>query len=497
IPGSVAFQLHDTFGFPVELTEEIAADRGLTVDRTGFEAEMKIQRDRARAAFKADHGGEVAEVYRSALRGVPTSEFVGYDHLSAEGVVLSMVVEGSPVRSAGTDTPVELFVDVTPFYAESGGQVGDRGVIRTETGVVEVTDTQFVLPGIRGHRGMVVSGEVLVGQDAVLDVEPESRERTRKNHTGTHILHWALRDTIGDHVHQAGSLVAPDRLRFDFSHFEAVDRETLGHVERTINERIIANDAVTTIETSQEEAKKMGALAFFGDKYGPRVRVVRTGDFSTEFCGGTHVPSTGQVGPFVLVAESSVGSNIRRVEALTGSAAYHHLTYLRDQLHAVSSTMRTPTDEVVTAARSLTERLRDAEQRIAEFEERDRAGAAVALVDGAEIVGETTLVSGRVDGIGGDGARSLAFQIRDRTQKGIGIVGSVTDGKASLIVFVTDDVAAKGVSAGDIASAGARVLGGGGSRDPKLAQAGGPNASAMDEALVAATDAAREALIGS
>jgi alanyl-tRNA synthetase len=389
---------------------------------------------------------------------------------------------------------VEVFVDSTPFYAESGGQVGDRGTIVTETGTLRVLDTQYALPGIHGHKAKVTKGSVQIGQEATLAIDPVRRERTRKNHTGTHILHWALRDVIGDHVHQAGSLVAPDRLRFDFSHYEQVDTEALHHIEKVVNEKIIANEAVTTVETSKTEAEKMGALAFFGDKYGEKVRVVTTGGFSTEFCGGTHVPSTGQIGPLVLVSEGSIGSNIRRVEALTGSAAYDHLSELRATLGAVATVLRSDPARVLDAAQSVTDRLKATEARLGEFEERDRAGAAETLVNQSEVVGESGLVSGRVDGIGGDGLRSLAFQIRDRIDSGIGVLGTVTDGKAALIVFVTQDLVEKGMSAGDFAGFGAKVLGGGGSRDPLLAQAGGPNAEAMDEAIASAVDTARSAL---
>ena len=316
----------------------------------------------------------------------------------------------------------------------------------------------------------------------------------RKNHTGTHILHWALRDALGDHVHQAGSLVAPDRLRFDFSHHRAVDREHLNHIERVVNERVIENAQVTTVETTKAEAEQMGALAFFGDKYGERVRVVRTGAYSTEFCGGTHVPTTGQVGPLVLLSEGSVGSNIRRVEALTGSAAYDHLAQLRTQLHDVGETLRAQPGREVEAAMSMADRLRLAEERLDEFASRERAGAAATIVDNAEATRSGTIAAGRVDDLGADGARSLAFQIRDRIPTGVGIVGSVTDGKAALVVFVTEDLVTSGLSAGDIAAAGAVALGGGGSRDPKLAQAGGPNADAMDEAIATARAAAIEAL---
>ncbi len=494
IPGNVAFKLHDTFGFPIELTEEIAADQGLAVDRVAFDVEMSGQKDRARAAFKADHGGEDAETYRSALGGMEQSIFVGYDLLDAPGKVLMILVDGEPVERADEGTEIEIFVDSTPFYAESGGQVGDSGTITTETGVLEVLDTQFALPGVHGHKAKVTSGWVQRAQDAELAVDRVSRERTKKNHTGTHILHWALRDVVGEHVHQAGSLVAPDRLRFDFSHFEAVAREELHEVERSVNERIVANESVSTVETSKAEAEKMGAIAFFGDKYGEKVRVVRTGSFSIEFCGGTHVPSTGQVGPLVLVSEGSVGSNIRRVEALTGSAAYSHLSELRKTLTEVSDVLKTQPNRVVETARSLSAQLKATETRIGEFEERDRAGAAESLLNASEEIGGTRLVSGRVDGLGGDGLRSLAFQVRDRIASGIAVLSSVTDGKASLIVVVTDDLAARDISAGDIAALGAKVLGGGASRDTKLAQAGGPNVGEIDGGLDAALTSARTAL---
>jgi alanyl-tRNA synthetase len=428
------------------------------------------------------------------LGGIDQSEFVGYDLLDSSGTVLALLVEGDSVEEVGEGAEVEVFLDATPFYAESGGQVGDTGTITTETGKLRVFDTQFALPGVHGHKAKVVNGTVKRSQHAELAVDPVRRERTRKNHTGTHILHWALRDVVGDHVHQAGSLVAPDRLRFDFSHFESVPTEELHHIEKVVNERIIANEAVTTIETSKEEAQKMGALAFFGDKYGSTVRVVQTGGFSTEFCGGTHVPSTGQVGPLVLVSEGSVGSNIRRVEALTGSAAYQHLSDLRATLHDVAGVLRTQPDRVVDAAENLASRLKDTETRLGEFEERDRANVASTLVNAAEKIGDSSIVGGRLDDIGGDGLRSLSFQVRDKVGSGIGVFGSLTDGKAALAVVVSDDLVAREVSAGAIASLGASVLGGGASRDTSLAQAGGPNVADLDEAVQQTVSAARTAL---
>ena len=494
IPGETAFRLHDTFGFPIELTAEIASERGLAVDRMGFDEEMERQRTRARTAFEGGNQGEAAEAYRTLLRGIDQTEFVGYSELASTGTILSILREGDTVERADEGSEVEVFLDVTPFYAESGGQVGDAGTIETATGSVRVADTQFAVAQIRGHRGTVIKGSIQRGQEAQARVAPKRRETIRKNHTGTHILHWALRDTLGGHVHQAGSLVAPDRLRFDFSHHAAVGREDLLHIERVVNERVIENAAVTTVETSRAEAEAMGALAFFGDKYGDQVRVVRTGDYSTEFCGGTHVHTTGQVGPLVLVSEGSVGSNIRRVEALTGSAGYAHLSQLRDRLHDVGSALRAQPGREVDAALSLTERLRLAEQRLEDFAGRDRASAAESIISTAEVVAGATLASGRFDDLGSDGIRSLAFQVRDRIDSGIGVIGSVTDGKAALVVFVTEDLVTRGISAGEIASAGAQALGGGASRDAKLAQAGGPNAYAIDDAISSARERASGAI---
>ncbi len=494
VPGETAFKLHDTFGFPIELTQEIATEHGLAVDRAGFDAAMEQQKSRARAAFKGGNTGDEAEAYRQLLRGLDQTEFIGYDSLDGRATILSIIREGESVERADEGSEVELFLDSTPFYAESGGQVGDTGTITTDTGTVRIEDTKLALPGVHGHRGTVVKGHIRHGQDSFAAIDRDRRERTRKNHTGTHILHWALREVLGDHVHQAGSLVAPDRLRFDFSHFDGVDMETLYHIEKITNERIIENAQVTTIEATKDEASKMGALAFFGDKYGDIVRVVKTGAFSTEFCGGTHVPSTGQVGPLVLVSEGSIGSNIRRVEALTGSHGYGYLSDLRSRLGDVSTILKTQPSRVVDAAMSMKERLKAAEERIAEFEERERSGAADQIASSAESIGSYALAAGRVDGIGADGLRALAFTVRDAIGSGVGVLGSVTDGKAALIVFATQDVVDAGISAGDIAGAGARALGGGGSRDPKLAQAGGPNADGMDEAIDIGRTRAREAL---
>ncbi|HEX9854756.1 MAG TPA: alanine--tRNA ligase [Acidimicrobiia bacterium] len=496
LPGATAFKLHDTYGFPLELTEEILSERGLQLDREEFERMMTVQRERARAHFRGGDAAAQADAYRALLAGVDATEFIGYIDEAGTGRILSIVREGEVVESAEAGQEVEVFLDRTPFYAESGGQVGDIGTIATETGEIRVADTQHAVQGVHGHRGRIARGIVAVGQEATAEIDHERREHIRKNHTGTHVLHWALREVIGDHAHQAGSLVAPDRLRFDFSHFTATAPQELLEVERAVNERIIANAQVRTVEASKEEAQAMGALAFFGDKYGERVRVVQVGGFSIEFCGGTHVATSGQVGPLVLISEGSVAANTRRIEALTGTAAYLHLVELRSTLERAAEVLRAQPGQLVDAAEALTVRLEEQEERLARFEARATSDTAAALAEQIEHLGERQLIVAGRPGLDGKELRALAIQLRDRMTSGVGVVGSVDDGKAALIAFVTPDLVADGVSAGDLVAEAARIVGGGASRDPSLAQAGGPRGDELESALGAALAAAREALGG-
>ncbi len=496
LAGETVFKLHDTYGFPRELTEEILSERGFQLDLAEFEGMMDEQRERARRAYRGGDAVETAEAYRSLLHGLEPTEFTGYQHEQGMGRVLTIVRDGETVERADEGQEIELFLDRTPFYAESGGQVGDAGRITSPTGEIVISDTRYALPGLHGHRGTVGSGYVQTGQEVELDLDRERRERIRKNHTGTHLLHWALRDVVGDHTHQAGSLVAADRLRFDFSHYAALAPEELRAVEQLTNERVIENSRVTTLETTKDDAEKMGALAFFGDKYGEHVRVVQAGDYSTEFCGGTHVPSTGQIGPLILISEGSVAANTRRVEALTGTAAYQHLSEMRRDLEATAGALNAQPSRIVEAAEAVTQRLRDQEERIAQFEDQARADAAGELLEDLERHGDHALLVARHDGSSGDALRALAFQVRDRVGSGIGVLGSQADGKGTLVAFVSEDLIAAGVSAGTVIAEAARTLGGGGSRDPRLAQAGGPNGDQISEALEVARTAGRDALRG-
>ena len=483
LPGATAFKLHDTFGFPVELTDEITSERGLSVDIAGFETEMEEQRKRARAARGSTADAEAATVYLELFDQFGPTSFLGYDTVSAEGTVLSILRDGESVPEAAEGSEIEIFFDATSFYGESGGQVGDTGTATTETGALEITDTQHAVPGLHGHRANVASGSVAVGQRATLGVAAGRRERIRKSHTGTHLLHWALRNVLGSHVQQAGSLVESGRLRFDFSHFAALAPEELLEVERVANERVIENARVRTLEVARQEAETMGAIAFFGDKYAERVRVVEAGEYSRELCGGTHVPSTGQIGPLIVVGESSIGSNLRRIEAYTGSLGYEYIVELRGELNQAADHLRVRPDGLGDAAAALVARSKAQEDRIEGFEVRTRSEEAAEIIAAATSVGDFTVAIAPRDGLSPDALRQLALQVRDRLGSGVAVIGSEREGNAGLVGVVTADLVARGVSAADIVGPAARLVGGGGSKDPDLAQAGGPRGAEVAAAL--------------
>ncbi|MEE9178563.1 MAG: alanine--tRNA ligase, partial [Acidimicrobiia bacterium] len=495
LSGPAAFKLHDTFGFPIDLTKEIAAERGVEVDLEGFEKEMSTQRERARASWKGGDRVESARVYRRVLESSGLTEFVGYDYEISDSVLLSMVAEGETLDRAEKGYEVEIFLDKSPFYAESGGQVGDRGVIETETGSAAVDDTRHVIQGLHGHRARVTKGYLAVGQNARTTIDSPRRESIRKSHTGTHVLHWALRDVLGDHAEQAGSLVEPGRIRFDFSHFSQVTSQELAEIELEANTRLVANSDVTTTLTSKQEAEKMGALAFFGDKYGETVRVVKVGEFSTEFCGGTHTSSSGQVGPLVLVSESSVGSNLRRVEALTGLTAYDHLVSIRGALARAGGLLKVSPGDVPGRLEQLLDKVVGLERDLAAIRTKRQGSVAEELAAGADRIDESDLVIADVGEINANELRELALGIRDRLAgSSVVVVGSAAGTKGTLVAVVSKDLVAKGISAADLIGDAARELGGGGSKDPELAQAGGPNGSQLGVALEKARTEASRAL---
>ena len=463
LDGETAFLLHDTYGFPLEVTQEVTAERGVGVDEAGFEAAMTRQRQMAKAARRDVAADEHVEQFQELVEHFGPTEFLARESVDAEARVLAVIGDS-------------LFLNRTPFYAESGGQIGDRGVIETPTGSVEVVDTTYALPGLVRHRFVARDGTVSVGQAAAAAVDRPRREATRRNHTGTHLLHWALRSVLGDHVRQQGSLVGPDRLRFDFSHYEAVSDDQLARIEDLVQAEILGNDEVRVVETSKTEAEQMGALAFFGDKYGDTVRVIKAGP-SVELCGGTHVAKLGDIGTVKVVSEGSIGSNIRRIEAVTGFDTLHRLRDAESVLRQVSERLNVGAEELVDGLDRRLAELRAAQAEIKALRAKLASGRAGELageaVDGAIIA--------RVDGMARDDLRGLALELRGRDGvRAVVLAGEVEGGGVAMIAAVRKDA---GLNAGALIADATRSIGGGGGKGEELAMAGGRNPEGIDEAL--------------
>jgi alanyl-tRNA synthetase len=472
LPGSVAFVLHDTHGFPLELTQEIASERGIAVDDQGFAAEMAEQRRRAKEAHKAEGVGAESERYAELLDQFGETEFTGREEYESKARVLAVVDDGD---GGGRS----LVLDRTPFYAESGGQIGDTGWITSDTGKAEVVDTVLAAPGLHRHVVRVVDGELLPGQEVTATIDGERRDAIRRNHTATHLLHWALRQVLGDHVKQQGSLVAPDRLRFDFSHYEPMTSEQIQQVEDLVNADVLANHPARHYETSRDHAVEIGAIAFFGEKYGDIVRVLEAGPHSTELCGGTHVRALGDIGPVKIVSESSIGSNLRRLEAISGFGPIDLLREEEDRLARTADTLGVPTDEVVDAAeraRAEIKQLRD------ELKSLRRQAAATRAADLAAEAVDGCVVQ-RVDGVDREALRDLAVAVRDRPGIRAVVLGSAPEGGG--VALVSAVRADSGLHASELISDAARIVKGGGGKNPELAVAGGKDAGALDEALEA------------
>jgi alanyl-tRNA synthetase len=474
LPGAVAFQLHDTYGFPFEVTQETADLRGFGVDVTGFTAAMDDQRQRARAASKAGAvatGDEATEQQRLLAEHGPTV-FTGRDEYETQATIIGIVGDG-------------LYLDRTPFYAESGGQVGDTGHIVTPTGIVDVVDTTYGLPGLHRHTFTLREGTVEVGQSADARIDGERRDAIRRHHTGTHILHWALREVLGTHVKQQGSLVAPDRLRFDFSHFEPVSAEQLRAIEDLANREILGNASVRHFETTMNEARELGAIAFFGDKYGEIVRVLEAGRHSVELCGGTHVRRLGDIGPVKIVAESSIGSNLRRLEAVTGFGPIDRLRQEEDLIARAADALGTTPDDLPLAAEKLRSELKAARDEIKGLR-RQAAGSRAAELAASAVDG---VVVARVDGTTRDEVRELALAVRQQPGIRAVVIGGEPEGGG--VALVAAATAASGLDAKTLIADAARTVGGGGGgKNRELAVAGGRDASRLDEALDQARAAA-------
>jgi len=483
LEGDVAFTLHDTHGFPVELTEELARDAGVEVDRAGFDAAMAAQRERARAAARASRAGDEA-AYRALLEAEGATPFVGrglenYEVPARVVAVLEGGAEGAGEGEGEGDRVVEIFLDRTPFYAEGGGQIGDTGTIVTETGIADVYDTQFAVPGLIAHKARV-SGEVVAGQDALATIDVERREAIRRNHTATHLLHAALRAVLGDHVRQQGSRVEPDYLRFDFSHHAQPTRDELDEVFARANDAVLTDVAVETTETSRDEAEQMGAIAFFGDKYGASVRVVRAGPTSLEFCGGTHVDSLGQIGPIMLLSEGSIGSNTRRIFALTGKAALERAVERERLVQSAAELLRSEPDELLAAVGRVMERQRDAEKELARLRQASSEAEAKTLAGLA--AADSGVVVARRDNVEPDALRALAQAVLRHDGVRAVVLGGSPDGTKVAIAAATGGTP----DATQLVRTLGAMVGGGGGGSAQVALAGGKDPSQLEAALAEA-----------
>ena len=493
VSGEDAFFLHDTLGFPIDLTREIAEERSRSVDAEGFAARMEEQRTRAVEAHRAG-GGTTApvEAYRELLEEVGPTDFTGRQEYETVGAkVRGLIVDGQRIGQVDKGE-VEIVLDRSPFYPESGGQVADVGTLVTDAGaVVRVVDTQYGLPELIVHRGTVESGSLAEGDEVTARIDGERRDRIRRNHTATHVLHWALREVLGPHVKQAGSLVAPERLRFDFSHFEAVTPEQLDAVEALANAEIITDAPVRHYETTKEHAETLGAVAFFGEKYGDLVRVLEAGEHSIELCGGTHVHALGFIGPIKIVSEGSIGANLRRIEAVTGDGA---LARIREEEMA----LRHAAAQLNVAPMEVGERIERLLAEVKELRSELEAGRkSQAVAEAATLASEAVdgVVVARRDGLGNDELRRLGIATRDALGSGIvALVGAAPDGeKAAVVVAVSKDLVAKGVSASAIAADAARAINGGVGKQADVAVGGGRDASGVDAALASLEQRAKEA----
>ncbi len=462
IPGEVVFKLYDTYGFPLDLTADIARERKLTLDEAGYEREMEAQRERARAASKFSTAGNVA------YEGADTC-FVGYDGLTADGAkVLALYRDGKAVDELKSGDDGIVVLDNTPFYAEGGGQVGDKGLI----GGFEVADTQKIKGSVFGHHGTLKSGSLKVGDKVRASVTESVRRATMRNHSATHLLHRVLRDVLGGHVAQKGSLVNEQRTRFDFSHTQPVTADELAEIETRVNRAVLANVEVSAKLMSYDDAIKSGAMALFGEKYGDQVRVLAMGDHSTELCGGTHVSRTGDIGLFKILSEGGVAAGVRRIEATTGEGAMNFVRETEAKLKAAADLVRSGRDDLVDKVQGVLDRSKQLEKELAALKGKMASAAGGDLASQAKDVKGVKVIAAKLDGVEGNDLRTLLDQLKDKLGSGIVLLGSANGDKVSLIAGVTADLTGK-VKAGELVNFVATQVGGKGGGRPDMAQAGG------------------------
>jgi len=483
LDGSRAFKLYDTYGFPLDLTREILQEEGLEVDEQGFHQEMEVQRERARAAHRAtDYMGMDSSIYK-LIDADASTDFVGYGSLESSSRVLAIIQDEARALSAPQGQEIAVVLDRTPFYAESGGQVADRGVLLWNEGRMEIHDVKKLFGNKVVHYGKVLSGTLNQGDVVQAVVDRESRLAAARNHTATHLLHAALREILGPHVEQAGSLVTPQRLRFDFSHFSALSGEELLKVEKLVNQKIMEAIPVEVIETTLDKAREMGAMALFGEKYGDVVRVIKIGDFSIELCGGTHLTNTGQAGMFKILGESGVAAGVRRIEAITGFEVYNHILSQEKLIGDICRELRTNPSDLEGRIQGLVAQIKEQEKEIAQLRGKLAAGFVGSLIEAGKDVDGVKCIAASVEGQDMEGLRNMVDAIKDRVKLGVVVLATVNDGRVHFAAGATKDAVARGVHVGNLLREVARITGGGGGGRPDMAQAGGKDAGKMQEAL--------------
>ena len=493
LPGDDVFKLHDTYGFPFDLTLEMAREEGLEVDEDGFRRLMKEQKDRAKADAKAKKSGHTdVSVYKAIADKSGKSEFIGYAHLSSESKLTGIVVDGVGVASASEGEDVDIVLNRTPFYAEGGGQLADGGRITLSNGaVVEIEDVQSPVPGLSVHRGRVISGSIEVGSEALAEIDIERRHAISRAHTATHMVHKAFREILGETATQAGSENSPGRFRFDFPATGSVPVSVLNDVESRVNTLLLDNLEVTAESMSQAKAKELGAMALFGEKYGDVVRVVSVGEWARELCGGTHVARSGQLGVIKLLSESSIGAGVRRVEALVGVDAYKFLAREHILLNSLTDLIKgSRTEELPERISDLLNKMKDIEKELATVRSAQALSQVGDLAKTAKVINGISYISSvMADGVSGDDLRKIALDLRERESKSVVALISSNDGKPVLVVATSEQARAGGVKAGALVKIGSTVLGGGGGGKDDFAQGGGTDASKSLEALTAISNA--------
>ncbi|KZE66936.1 alanine--tRNA ligase [Fictibacillus phosphorivorans] len=486
ISGKDAFKLYDTFGFPFELTQEYAAENGMEVDLDGFENEMKAQRERARAARQEVDSMQVQGGVLSDI--TVKSEFSGYDHLSGGAKILEVLQNGERAQMVAAGEEAQVILDVTPFYAESGGQIADQGIITGKDMELRVKDVQKAPNGQNLHTVIVNKGVLENNMEVTVQVDPENRAKIVKNHTATHLLHQALKDVLGTHVNQAGSLVQEGRLRFDFTHFGSISPEELDKIEEIVNEKVWANIPVEKMVKNINEAKAMGAMALFGEKYGETVRVVKVGDYSLELCGGCHVNNTAEIGLFKVVSESGIGAGTRRIEAVTGENAYRLMNGQVQLLKDTASKLKTNVKDVPQRIDALNEQIRELQK------EKDSLAAKIgnmeagSLVDDVQTINGVSVIAKKVNGMDMNGLRTIVDDLKNKLQSGVVILGAENAGKVNIVAGVTKDLVSKGYHAGNLVKEVAVRCGGGGGGRPDMAQAGGKDPEKLQEGIDSAVE---------